>query len=76
MRPTNCRRLKISMLQAQLRKSPTFISQAPAALRAFAAEHQNDENVSVVDQPVIEGTFVNGQAVAEAPKLEDHLRSK
>ena len=54
----------------------TFISNAPAALKEFAAEHRNDNNVSVVQEPTIEGTFVKGQAVAEAPNLKDHLRSK
>ena len=54
----------------------TFISKAPAALKEFAAEHQHDDNVSVVHEPTIEGTFVNGQAVAEAPNLKDHLPGK
>ena len=53
-----------------------FITQAPAALRAFAAEHHSDPNVTVIDQAVITETVVNGQVVKEAPKLDDHLPPK
>jgi hypothetical protein len=50
-----------------------FIMLAPSALEAFAEQHKNDENVTIVSGDDVEGVHVNGKAVAEAPKLDDVL---
>ncbi|TKT69304.1 hypothetical protein [Aquamicrobium sp. LC103] len=50
-----------------------FILDAASALESFVVEHQDDGDVHVVHQETIKGSFVNGEAVDELPKLKDHL---
>jgi hypothetical protein len=68
--------LKDAEIPGSTAEISAFISKAPAALRDYASEHQQDQNVSVVDKPVIEGRFVNGEAAIESPKLKDHRPEK
>src|SRR5690606_6201983 len=48
-----------------------FVDEVADRLDAFA-EGPHGENVHVERSDTIEGTFVNGQAVEEAPKFEDY----
>jgi hypothetical protein len=49
-----------------------FILEAASALETFAAAHEEDDDIFVVNQAVIEGSYVNGEIATEIPKLEDH----
>lgn len=53
---------------------PEIIHQAGKALSDFVEEHGEDDNVDAVSGTVIVGTFVNGELVEIAPKLEDYRR--
>ncbi len=53
-----------------------FIVDTGNALKTLVAAEQadgSDDGVFAVRDDVLEGTFVNGEHVAEAPKLEDHM---
>ncbi len=50
-----------------------FILETASALKTFAAAHEEDDDVFVVNQAVIEGTYVNGEIATEIPNLKDHL---
>lgn len=51
----------------------SFILASASALEAFAEEHQQDDDVFVVNQDGIEGSYVNGAIVAKLPDLKEHL---
>ncbi|TCD14196.1 type I secretion protein [Oricola cellulosilytica] len=53
---------------------PQIIHQAGKTLSEFVEEHGDDHNVDAVSGSVIVGTFVNGELVETAPKLEDYRR--
>jgi len=53
-----------------------FILGTTNILKAFSEEHQDNGDISIVNQTAIEGTYVNGDLVTEAPKLKDHLPDK
>lgn len=53
-----------------------FVLEAASALETFAAAHAEDDDVFVVDQEVIDASYVNGETTTEIPKLEDHLPGK
>jgi hypothetical protein len=53
-----------------------FVTTAAERLNAYPEETDGDADVFVVKADVIEGTYVNGELVDEAPKLEDHLPEK
>lgn len=50
-----------------------FILNSASALEAFVEEHQQDDDVFALSQDRIEGSYVNGEVVAELPDLEDYL---
>ncbi|TIP92069.1 MAG: type I secretion protein, partial [Mesorhizobium sp.] len=49
------------------------IKTAGERLNGYPEETDGEAEVFVVKADVIEGTYVNGQSVDEAPKLDDHL---
>jgi hypothetical protein len=51
----------------------TFIDTASQKLGAFSAEDVGQEGVFASKSSALEGTFVNGELVEEAPRLEDYL---
>ncbi|WP_192359711.1 type I secretion protein [Mesorhizobium mediterraneum] len=54
----------------------TIIKTAGERLNGHPEESDGEADVFVVKADVIEGTYVNGQSVDEAPKLDDHLPEK
>ncbi|TJV37012.1 MAG: type I secretion protein [Mesorhizobium sp.] len=52
------------------------IKTAGERLNGYPEETDGEADVFVVKADVIEGTYVNGQSVDEAPKLDDHLPEK
>jgi len=50
-----------------------FITSAAGRLSAFAAEDHGEAGVFALEADAIEGTFVNGVLVGEAPDLDDYL---
>ena len=50
-----------------------LISSAAAKLSAFAAQDHGGADVFVLEADAIEGIFVNGSLVGEAPDLDDYL---
>lgn len=50
-----------------------FANSLPEILAGFAPEAGEGQSVFVAKETTIEGIFVNGVAVDEAPKLEDHF---
>ncbi|WP_223843376.1 type I secretion protein [Sinorhizobium fredii] len=51
----------------------TFISTTAEQLEAFTAEQDGQEGTVVAKGETVEGTFVNGEIVEEAPSLDDYL---
>ncbi len=54
----------------------TLIKTASERLNAYPEETDGDAEVFVVKADVLDGIYVNGQLVDEAPKLDDHLPEK
>ena len=54
----------------------TLIKTATDRLNAYPEETDGDADVCVVKADVIDGIYVNGQLVDEAPKLDDYLPEK
>ncbi len=51
----------------------TFIDGAKAALGDYAATHSGSPDTTIVSGSTLDGAFVNGLPVDEAPSLDDHL---
>ncbi|MGB3390957.1 MAG: type I secretion protein [Pseudaminobacter sp.] len=51
----------------------SFILNAASALETFVEQHQEDDDVFVLSQDRIEGSYVNGEVVTELPDLKNYL---